>query len=215
MGDAVSTKKSVVGPAVGGVIGGLALLGVVVLGAFFWKRRIKHQFPSHDKVEMQGDVLERPMTVPYNYNPYEQQQGPESAPLRQVQPSQSSVVLPTVATQGGVLASSKAREAAGYLSHRTLPSTVSSSGPSSSGPASSREPPTEASGPTVAHISPTEVQGLRAEVENLRRAMEEIQAERMEAPPGYHDSQAQNSNPTQVFIPSVSQYSPPPTTPYP
>ncbi|KAH9942459.1 uncharacterized protein BXZ73DRAFT_88030 [Epithele typhae] len=53
--------------------------------------------------------------------------------------------------------------------------------------ASSREPlsigPTSMSGQSV--VSPTDVLGLRAEVENLRRVMQEIRAERMEPPPEY------------------------------
>ena len=60
---------------------------------------------------------------------------------------------------------------------------------SRTGTASSREPlsPGSREGGTTAGstLSPTEVLGLRNEVENLRRVMQEIRAERLEPPPEY------------------------------
>ena len=88
-----------------------------------------------------------------------------------------------------VVVSSKARERALNTHHHYAPSTITdSSGPGSeiAPSASSRDPLSPSSGTrSAASISPTEVLGLRAEVENLRRVMQEIRAERFEPPPEY------------------------------
>lgn len=178
-------KKSVVGPVVGGVIGGLAIM-ICVVGAFLWRRRATRPSSMQNKTDK---VENEPMTVPYDYNPFtEMSQNP--------MPSQSSLPLPAVPNQSGVILSVKAREAAGYLNHRTPPSTLDSDPTSTSAefrrpaPASGRAPSSE-----TPRVSTSDVSGLRHEVENLRQAMQELQAERLGAPPGYHDIQAQGSNP--------------------
>lgn len=78
---------------------------------------------------------------------------------------------------------SKAREAALNRTHHYAPSLATSSnvGGSQAGSASSRDPLS----PGAGSISSTDVMGLRAEVENLRRVMQEIRAERLEPPPEY------------------------------
>ena len=150
------------------------MIGVVVLGAFLWKCRRKYQFPATDMVDMSE------LMVPYDYNP--QPQEPGTIPFRQLQPQfWSPLVLPTPPLrQGGMILSSKAREAARNLTHRRLSDRVTSV-PSSDTPLSSQDPP-ETSSSNALGISTPSVQGLRTEVENLRRAMEDMQAERMEAP---------------------------------
>ena len=92
--------------------------------------------------------------------------------------------------------SSKAREAALNRTHHYAPSIAASSAlgsavGSNAGSASSRDPLSPGSGPGAgsavgsSSLSPTDVMGLRAEVENLRRVMQEIRAERFEPPPEY------------------------------
>ncbi|KAJ3489051.1 hypothetical protein NLI96_g2424 [Meripilus lineatus] len=217
-------KASVVGPAVGGTIGGLALVGIAVLGAFLWRRRAR-RLNSETPDGMREAGIAEPFPIPYDYNPHQdqqqyspyrnqqqqqqqlQQQHDLSSQATHAEPSQSSLALP----QTGVILSSKAREAAGYLPQRSLPSNVSS-GPAttSTAPASSREPPSEASGHSAAPVSPSQVEGLRAEVENLRRVMQEMRAERLEAPPNYHDIQSQGPSTTQPFVPTDPTQPPPP-----
>ncbi|KAJ3474823.1 hypothetical protein NLI96_g12236 [Meripilus lineatus] len=189
-------KKSVVGPAVGGTIGGL---GIAILGAFLWRRGARRlNVNSHTPNGIQEARIAEPFPIPYDYNPYQdqqqcspyrdqqqQQQHGLSSQVTRAEPSQSPLALP----QTGVILSSKARAAARYLLQRSLPSNISS-GPAttSTAPASGREPPLEASGPSVAPVSPSQVEGLRAEVENLRRVIQEMRAERLEAPPSYRDT---------------------------
>ena len=183
---ATGSKKSVVGSIVGGVIGGLTLIGIVVVGVFLWKRRGKH-FPAPAATDMREDRFEEQTMIPYDYNPHEQSREPETVSLQQAQlQSQPALVRPIPLVQGVMIPSNKAREAASNARSQT-PSNRVSSGPSGSNPIPNRESPRATSSSNTTRISTTAVQGLRADVENLRRAMEEIQAERMEAPPGYHD----------------------------
>ncbi len=202
-------KKSIVGPVVGGIIGGLALISIVVLGAFLWRRRAARQF-SPTKASTYDAGIE-PEAVPYDYNPYAgASQNPLLNSLTQPQPqfSESPSAPPVTLGVSGIISSSKAREAAGYLTHATPPSTVASGPSSSTGPASSREPPTEFSTPSVGpNVSPLDVAGLRVEVENLRRVMQEMQIGQLEAPPGYNDIQTQSSNVLRPANPSASEYS--------
>ena len=50
---------------------------------------------------------------------------------------------------------------------------------------SSRDPLSPETQSAMGSVSPTDVIGLRAEVENLRRVMQEIRADRFEPPPSY------------------------------
>ena len=85
----------------------------------------------------------------------------------------------------------KVREHLGYTQQQNMgPASNGSTSAytSSTTPPSSRNPPTdELSEPrsTTSPLSPEEVEGLRTEVENLRRVMQAFQTERYEPPPGY------------------------------
>lgn len=87
--------------------------------------------------------------------------------------------------------SSKARERALNQMHHYAPSSVTSSSVTGSGAGSavsgsSQEPLSPGTRRTTSgSLSPTDVLSLRAEVENLRRVMQEIRAERLEPPPEY------------------------------
>lgn len=197
-------KRSVVGPVIGGVIGGLAIVAIIFVAVYFWRHRARHQFPAPTKLRMMEEAgIEEPLTVPYSYDPStNRSESHHHVPFGQSQPSESSysVITPIPPPGTGIITSSKEREAYGtYQTHRSLPSIpFSQAGASSIQPPTTRGPTSDASGSSPL-VSPSEVAGLRAEVENLRRVMQEIQEDRMEAPPGYHDSQAQN--PSQTHLP--------------
>lgn len=139
----------------------------------------------------------RPVTqpVPYNYareetlpwNASGSAPGPGSGPA-QLQGSGSQAQLMTSAAISGSSGTSKAREAR----HRPAPSQGTNSAyTTGSGPTSSRVPTTTGSTSELntvgSPVSPSEVVGLRIEVENLRRVMQEFQVDRMEPPPTYHE----------------------------
>lgn len=169
-------KKSVIGPAVGGALGGLAL--VILSGTFLKKCRTRRQL---------GDTRKpvEPFPTPYEYNPYQQQQDDESFGA-----TRPLVPLPR---SSAVISSSKAREAIGPLSQLLPPNIIP---PISSSSPTSRHAQT--SSPAIGPVSPAQVEDLRAEMENLTRVVRAMQAERMETPPNYFDIQSQ-------LLPSASQ----------
>ncbi|PCH43427.1 DUF1793-domain-containing protein [Wolfiporia cocos MD-104 SS10] len=176
---AATTKASHVGAIVGGVVGGIGGLAcILLLGLFFWRR-------SHREggTEKDGDP-ETHEADPFMYQP---------APVIPAATITSSNT--SLEQQPPVAMSTKMRE---YLASqrrtRTAPAPAPASNASeqasasaytSTAPASSQEPPTSP-GSADAAMSSTEIIGLRTEVENLRRAMEELREERiMDAPPEY------------------------------
>ena len=96
-----------------------------------------------------------------------------------------NTAMAPVVHSGSPAPSSKAREVALNRTHHYAPSVATSSNVGSqTGSSSSRD--LLSPGSSASHsISPTDVLGLRAEVENLRRVMQEIRAERFEPPPEY------------------------------
>ncbi len=184
-----STKKSAVGPIVGGVVGGLALISAVVLGAFLWRRRAKRQSSAETRMREAGI---EPQTVPYNYEPCTETSQNSRG---QAQPSQSSSSIPVAPSQSGTILSTKAREAAGLQTQQTPPSTIAGAPGTSAASVVSGGASTGSAAPSgAAAVSPLDVVGLRVEVENLRRVMQEMQVDRLEAPPGYQDVQTQGPN---------------------
>lgn len=182
-------KTNVIGPAVGGTIGGLAILGTVVIAVIIWRRRTKNRSSPSQELMREGG-LEGQWMSPYNYNPQENAQSNtqlnnQSRPLLSDPPPTNTPPEPVV----GSIMSTKAREA---MAERYRPA-VPSSNVSSDPPASS-SPPTEVSYPSAAPGSSSQVDALRAELVEIRRVMQGIQAEaaeRFEAPPNYHDIQSQ------------------------
>ncbi len=132
-------------------------------------------------------------SVPYDYEPYT-----ETSQLfhGQNQSSQSPSSIPVAPIQSGIILSTKAREAVGFQTQQTPPST---SGPSTSAALEvGGGAPTGSIAPMgAANVSPLDVVGLREEMENLRRVVQEMQVDRLEPeePPEYQDVQAQNSGP--------------------
>ncbi|TCD59771.1 hypothetical protein EIP91_011516 [Steccherinum ochraceum] len=187
---ASSQKASITGPVVGGVVGGVGLIALVAAAFFLWRRRQRNKSRLSMDMDMDQPSAAYPPVTVYHLPRGRSSSEPLSPHLRD---SSSDFLARSTTTSTAVsntvARSSKAREAAREreIANRIPPSTPSASAYSnsntdSSGGGSSREPPTTIGGSTVSH---TEVQGLRDEVENLRRAMQEIQAERVEAPPMY------------------------------
>ena len=229
------------GPLVGGVIGGVAVIGLAVIIFILWRRRKRNQLDEYaEKVEF-VDEVHRPSLSPYHYPPTQdavpfpygsavplagRPSGSDSA--GQSQYGQSQYTDPGVAGLGtpsiqappsrspsspstnsgyahlaydepsphpvSQAAVSKAREAAlnRPQHHYTTSVSASSATGSAALTASSTDPLSPSSGSGTgsrsgvgSSISPTEVVSLRAEVENLRRVMQEIRADRFEPPPEY------------------------------
>ncbi|GBE81170.1 Glutaminase A [Sparassis crispa] len=174
-GSSSTTKHTInVGAIVGGgVVGGICGLALVALVAFLYRRRAQ-------RLKLGG--FEGENVVIYD---------PTQEPLvHQVTPfAPASRPLPSLPVDSPTVYSSKAREhlEAGLMAG---PSPASSYTSTSQAP-SSREPPTtfgsDTQPATVSSpiVSPSDVRDLRAEVEILRRVMQDIHAERLEPPPGY------------------------------
>lgn len=183
-------KSSNTGAIVGGVVGGVggaALLAL--LGFLYWRRR----HPRAASPEAGHVDLITP--VPFTYAP---PSGPpamsEAAPLHGVGVGYGV---------GLGLPASKAQEAvasAGASGSRPTQSTLSAPRPSQSTPSASAYSSSSGAGssrnlPAGAVVSPTastdtglshsDVQGLRTEVENLRRVMQTLHETTYEPPPGY------------------------------
>ncbi|OCH90331.1 hypothetical protein OBBRIDRAFT_604963 [Obba rivulosa] len=157
------TKSVNVGAIVGGVLGGVCVLGLVTTSILIWKRnsRKSHQFAVE----------------PFTYNPAppasisqhrsDTNEGP--SPLVSSNPPPTARTLePRLPTS--IIPASSQQRSARFSRSRSRPSRGSNS---------------------TAGLSSTYVRELRVEVENLRRAMQEIQADRMMSPPEY--TSARNS----------------------
>jgi len=152
-----------VGAIAGGVVGGIAALGLVFLAMFlFWrrKRQSAERTQRLDEDNMQAYRVE-PAPFPY-----------ETSPSFSAQ----SIGTGSASMQQPLIMSSKVRE---YLraQERAAPAPESRE---------IMEPPsTRGSSSNTGSLSPNEIVGLRTEVENLRRVMQELHSERLQAPPEY------------------------------
>lgn len=160
----------------------------MVLGAFYWRRRVSRRqfFPT--KVSTHELGIE-PETVAY-HSPYtETPQNLGLDILAQPLLPRASLSLPvTPDHQDDSRVSMKAREAAVHLTYLAPPNTTVGGQSLDITPAPSGEPQMEPFTPSGAsQISSLDVAGLRMEVENLWRVVQDIQVDRFEAPPGYQD----------------------------
>ncbi|EIW62884.1 DUF1793-domain-containing protein [Trametes versicolor FP-101664 SS1] len=203
-----------VGAIAGGVVGGIALIGLIAVGLFFClRRRRRDQASASEKIDIANEP-HRPALSPYTYSTEDARAasyntsrlesgmlGPANAsgPLELIG-SNTSLVPPTTPDSGPYSSqSSKMRELSlnarlAYAQSESGSSNVGSQAGSQAGSASSREP-LSPGGTRSTHsasrsgggssLSPTDVLGLRAEVENLRRVMQEIREERLAPPPEY------------------------------
>ncbi|PCH43422.1 DUF1793-domain-containing protein [Wolfiporia cocos MD-104 SS10] len=169
-----TTKASHVGEIVGGVVGGVGGLAcILLLGFCFWRRSRREGWTEKD-----GDP-EIHEVDPFTYQPV------PVIPAASITSSNTSLEQ-----QPPVAMSPKIRE---YLASqrrtRTAPTPVpasnASESTSASAPQSSQEPTMFPSAADAVIPSP-EILGLQTEVENLRRAMEQLREERvLDAPPEY------------------------------
>ncbi|KAI0958924.1 hypothetical protein AcV7_004605 [Taiwanofungus camphoratus] len=164
-----------VGAIVGGVVGGVIGAAALCLAAFFlYRRRRRTRAPP---LVVHDDAFSTPKPDPFPYAA-----APFDPPTQTADVPYSPVA--TSPPAGPIVMSSKLRQ---YMAAPTPPgpaSTVSSTAYASTTPASSREPPSEV---LENPVSPRDIVGLREEMQNLRRVMQEIQVERLEAPPSYGD----------------------------
>ncbi|KZT72217.1 hypothetical protein DAEQUDRAFT_763324 [Daedalea quercina L-15889] len=179
-----STSKTNVGAIVGGVVGGVGGAALIILAFFFfWWRRRKARVAGvpYEKTGVDESRIVSPDPFPYNNAPSTQPTTTDR--------SQSMDTAVETATQAPPvpLMSTKLREHLRYMQ----PDTPAGVGSSSSGSRTqtsgsstrySEDPPTTLGLSTSPR---SEIHGLRAEVENLRRYMEELHAHQLEAPPSY------------------------------
>ncbi|KAI1795669.1 hypothetical protein LXA43DRAFT_991614 [Ganoderma leucocontextum] len=215
-----SGSSNNVGAIVGGVIGGLAIVGIAVaIFIFILRKRRKQQYQEAEKGEVADQAPHHPTLAPYYQNAapgsihgsYLPGDGSDYVPVPANARSDTTAGFAGLGTadvgayegpsahlayasdayESNAMSasgpSSKAREAALNRTHSYAPSVATSSNiGSQTGSASSRDllSPGASGGSSV---SSTDVLGLRAEVENLRRVMQEIRAERLEPPPEYDE----------------------------
>ncbi|TCD67396.1 hypothetical protein EIP91_012431 [Steccherinum ochraceum] len=175
-------KRSIAGPVVGGVLGGLGLLALGFAGFFYWRYRQRRKYRFSGKLDIDEAGSPGHATIyglPPGSDPGAFPVSPESPDDRGSRELLMASNTPMVVS---VVRPSKHQEAAQQRERYMLPPGSAPSPPTSSNsghstdPGSSVEPPT-----TVSPTSGSEVQGLRVEVENLRKAMQQIQV----APPEY------------------------------
>ncbi|KAM5540215.1 hypothetical protein V8D89_006034 [Ganoderma adspersum] len=193
--DKVGSESSTnVDTIAGGVVGGLAGIGIVVaiVVVLLRKRRKRREYKGADTAaEVAEQAPHHPTLTPYH-------RGPSSDYMSVSTPSDAATAGFAGIGAGDMGAydsatlslspdlSTKARGEATQTrtrTHHPAPSesvATSSNVGSQMGSALSRELLSPRGS-----ISTTEVVGLRAEVENLRRVVHEIRAERLEAPPEY------------------------------
>lgn len=174
--DSRTAHHSIVGPVVGCVVGGLALLAIAVFGTLLWKRRSRKNGVQVDVHEAGND----PHLLPYSYNLYDTPQPRTSESTGPHVPLPSLPISLAAPEIGGLIPSSKEREATNHLNRPTASPRSSNTNPVHT-PSSTRGRSTEGSSSRAEQVA------LMEAVQSLQRTMAEIQAERvLEAPPDYY-----------------------------
>ncbi|KAK7685150.1 hypothetical protein QCA50_011513 [Cerrena zonata] len=161
--------RSIAGPVAGGVVGGIALLLLATLGVFCLRRRAQTDAPYVEAFTTKPKIItyeDLTLASEGSTSPPQMEQGEGSLSPRPpgvsektgyvLAPNQSLVINATSAS----------------------PDTSESERIGTSGGIGARSNPEN-------QVSATEVQGLRSEVEILRQFMQQLQEERIEAPPSY------------------------------
>ena len=180
-----SRSSSNVGAIVGGVVGGLAIIGLAV-AIYVVRLRKRRRWQDESEVADTSEVTElaqnRPTFPSYHL---------ETDTLVVSSPSDAKATLAVTGANGGdveALSSDPAGKAdremtAGRTPPQSAPSELDATASiigSQTGSTSSRNLLSR-----MGSISTTDVVGIRAEVNNLWRVMQEIRQERLEPPPGY------------------------------
>lgn len=178
-----TSSKTNVGAIVGGVVGGVGGAALIVAAAFFWwrRRRARTSEVVYEKASVQESRIISPEAFPYNSTANE-----PAAPTTTDQ-TQSADTSEQQQPPAVPLMSTKLREHLRQLQPQT-PSGTGSASTSSGAQTQTSGSRYSVDPPTTVGTSPSarsELHGLRTEVENLRRYMEELHAHPMEAPPSY------------------------------
>ncbi|TFY62886.1 hypothetical protein EVJ58_g3577 [Rhodofomes roseus] len=168
------SSSSNIGAIVGGVVGGVGGVALIIAAVFFWRRRrARAAQVAYEKTAIDDSAVVSPEPFPYATTPYAppaMDQSQTTDTLEQPPP------IPVMST--------KLREHLRHMAPVAPASSASGSGTRTSGSQYSQEPPTTIGGSTSPSAR-SEIHGLRAEVENLRRYMQELHAQQLEAPPSY------------------------------
>ncbi|TFK92712.1 hypothetical protein K466DRAFT_581623 [Polyporus arcularius HHB13444] len=197
-GSTGSNGKPNIGAIVGGAVGGVVLLAIALGAGFFkfcWHRR--RQQRAGAAYHYKEDIFEHPQ--PYEYGLASQQEcspnrlGYADADTRRAhagpadQAAHPSPSNAPYAPPYPIVGSSKARERAREMEQRYP---LSPSGSAEPGPITPRTPNSDVmssrteSGTGGSGVT-TDLLGLRAELENLRRVMRGLREERLDPPPQY------------------------------
>ena len=189
-----SESRTDVGAIAGGVVGGLAGVGIVVAIVVVLRKRRKRQLEEADTAaaEVAEQAPHRPTLAPYHQPPssdYISVSTPSdmaTAGFAGIGAGDMGAYYDSPALSPSPDLSTKARREAmptitrSYHPPPSESAATSSNVGSQTGSESSREL-LSLRGPVLR----TDMVGLRTEVENLRRVVHEIRAERLEAPPEY------------------------------
>lgn len=163
-----TTHKSHTGAIVGGVVGGIAGLALVGLAVILFRRR--HSRGDINAIEEEPETGIHALPDPFVYSSVPTDTTDTTEP--QPAPVISEKARLYAQNPNGTTTNAPTASASAYSS--------SSTNPPSLGPSSSYSPPLNSQDPIV-----SEVRGLRTEMENLRRAMQQMGGEGNEPPPTY------------------------------
>lgn len=171
---------------VGGVVGGIAFFAFIIFAALLWQRRKRRQLAQRLEYELNTDGNYPSLVAPYSYQPQGQDQE------QRLRASRSSHTLQETYSQPGIIPSSKAR----------LEALLAAGGVSSNASSGCNDEEHGSSETGSVHAGrvgvPPEYLGLRVEVDDLRRVVQEMQTERLDAPPEYQVVQERGADAQQT-----------------
>ncbi|KAM5540214.1 hypothetical protein V8D89_006033 [Ganoderma adspersum] len=181
-----STRSSNVGAIVGGVVGGLAIVSIVAAIFVVLRKRRMQKHEEADTAEVTEHSPHHPTLTPYRQDPtldYVPVAADTTGGFAGIGTEDMGAYDGAAISPSPDPPTKARREAMQTRTHHPAPSesvAASSNVGSQAGSASSRDLLSRRES-----ISTTDVVGLRTEVENLRRVMQDIRAERLEPPPEY------------------------------
>ena len=171
-----ASKHSKVGPIVGGVVGGVGgFILALIIGFFLW-HKVGHS--DVEKYETGGDTQR--LTQPTSYY-----HAPEDTLPRDALPDTGARSEPQPPVIGYLPQTTKLLEAM-RQHQQQIPISTQGANSSHTLTFSDEQPADPSLRNEVGSVSPSEVHGLRREVQALRRAMRNFGAGTMAPPPTYH-----------------------------